>query len=453
VSALAGRIPTFEPLLRRIRWSRSFRILVRILLWMALLVFAARTIATVLMERRMSSIVGSLSAKYGSMMPASLAPPLLPAAENRAPLFRAAGEALALDDKDQKLIGFVAHQQVEVTSVAESLRPLLDRNRIVFELLTEASGRKGANWEIDYKSGMDARLPDLLKVILLERMILCRSLLTLHEGHPKGAIAELEPGVALASSLSREPVHIVQLIRVAVDHMNHRAMHDILLQDRGLDRVDLSRLRDMLPPPAKRSGMRDAFLGEMKMGYKSSLDILDGRLPSDVKESFEIGNFDFQIGPIARWTGRPWLLWESGTFLDQYAGLVEDLEHPRFARTRYFTKDDVAPSGGKGIFFDLALPNLMESVRRSDLDEARVEIARAAFALELYARDHDGYPGSLQDLVPAYLGQVPVDPFTGSPIEYRREGNGFVVRSVADDPKFEVGLPGQDKLAAWRITR
>jgi hypothetical protein len=46
-------------------------------------------------------------------------------------------------------------------------------------------------------------------------------------------------------------------------------------------------------------------------------------------------------------------------------------------------------------------------------------------ANEQYKRDHGQYAGVLQDLVPDYLPAVPIDPFSGTPFLYRRDGDDY----------------------------
>ena len=48
-----------------------------------------------------------------------------------------------------------------------------------------------------------------------------------------------------------------------------------------------------------------------------------------------------------------------------------------------------------------------------------------AVALRRFRLDHGTYPDDLSALVPAYAARVPIDPFTGQPPVYSRQGAGF----------------------------
>ena len=64
---------------------------------------------------------------------------------------------------------------------------------------------------------------------------------------------------------------------------------------------------------------------------------------------------------------------------------------------------------------------------------ARRRAAEAAIAVERFRRHHGEYPKRLYQLVPDFLPEVPEDPFTGEPLRYLIEENGYVVYSVGPD--------------------
>jgi prepilin-type N-terminal cleavage/methylation domain-containing protein len=64
-----------------------------------------------------------------------------------------------------------------------------------------------------------------------------------------------------------------------------------------------------------------------------------------------------------------------------------------------------------------------------------------AFALAAYRIDHMRYPKKLDDLAPKYLAAVPGDLFTGGPLTYRLEANGYLFYSF--------GINGKDDEGRW----
>lgn len=65
----------------------------------------------------------------------------------------------------------------------------------------------------------------------------------------------------------------------------------------------------------------------------------------------------------------------------------------------------------------------------------KLELACLALTIERYRNDIGELPSSLNELVPEYLDSVPLDPFDGEAVRYKRLDKGYVVYSVGDDKK------------------
>jgi hypothetical protein len=61
------------------------------------------------------------------------------------------------------------------------------------------------------------------------------------------------------------------------------------------------------------------------------------------------------------------------------------------------------------------------------------DLARTALAIERFRLPTDELPAHLEELVPRYLAQVPLDPFDGQPVRYRRRPAGYLLYSVGAD--------------------
>jgi hypothetical protein len=62
-------------------------------------------------------------------------------------------------------------------------------------------------------------------------------------------------------------------------------------------------------------------------------------------------------------------------------------------------------------------------------------------AIEAYSRDGGTVPESLDPLVPMYLAQLPVDPFSGLSFVYRRNDVGYLLYSVGENRRDDGGRP------------
>ena len=61
--------------------------------------------------------------------------------------------------------------------------------------------------------------------------------------------------------------------------------------------------------------------------------------------------------------------------------------------------------------------------------------------LERYYLHHQAYPDKLEDLVPAWIPEIPLDPMTQAPFKYKRlEGDGFEIYSVGWNGRDDQGI-------------
>ena len=70
-------------------------------------------------------------------------------------------------------------------------------------------------------------------------------------------------------------------------------------------------------------------------------------------------------------------------------------------------------------------------------------LAKTAIAIERYRLRHEGvYPESLADLVPDLLPAIPIDDHDGSPIEYTKSDDGYVITSAKAKGEKKLAAPG-----------
>ncbi len=117
--------------------------------------------------------------------------------------------------------------------------------------------------------------------------------------------------------------------------------------------------------------------------------------------------------------------------------------HERIAQT--FKIEDFLPGEfelGESLRFStlgILLPHFERLIDRFDMLKTDRAGTITVLAIARYAADHDGlYPDTLEDLVPAYLNDVPIDPFSGEPMCYQRitqpnDTITFVVYSTGAD--------------------
>jgi hypothetical protein len=100
-----------------------------------------------------------------------------------------------------------------------------------------------------------------------------------------------------------------------------------------------------------------------------------------------------------------------------------------------------APPAGPGVQpLSLETPDYRDMFLRRCLEDFALSATQTLIALKGHRDGHGALPSRLEDLVPAYLGKVPVDPFDGEPIRYSSPLG--VLYSVGSDGVDSGGLPG-----------
>jgi hypothetical protein len=103
-----------------------------------------------------------------------------------------------------------------------------------------------------------------------------------------------------------------------------------------------------------------------------------------------------------------------------------------------------APRGRPGVFWVLLNPFPTGfagfALQQAGQELAARRVAVTVVAVERFRRAHAGaLPASLDALVPAFIAAVPQDPFSGKPLMYRKETDGYVVYSVDSNRRDDQG--------------
>lgn len=95
---------------------------------------------------------------------------------------------------------------------------------------------------------------------------------------------------------------------------------------------------------------------------------------------------------------------------------------------------------------NLFRPALERAVFVQYRTRARHRLAAAVLAIRLFELDHGRHPASLRELVPVYLPDVPVDPFSrpSAPLLYRPEASPPLLYSVGEDGRDDYPAPRRD---------
>lgn len=355
-----------------------------------------------------------------------LVPPPVPDEENAALLYKKAfglyRDEITVDDLD--LLSKLSEQGHLPADERARLQGLLDRNREALELLHQAAARPRCNFGLDYAQGFRMDMPHIDGLIRGAKLLNLEALLAGKDGLPASSYSALR----LAEAVGEEPVLVSQLVRVVCHGIGNEARQLAMTGDVGRDH--LLAFVEQFAPERIRATSEKTLLLELCNGVRLALEGGGGapplpgatiRRPEDPLGAHDLALYAETLGEYAALAGRP------------YYEVRERLQQVQ-------SKADQAPWYAE--MTRQMLPSLARAAEHQAVAEATLGTGRLAAALKLYRQENGTYPASL-DALQTILPALPVDPFSGAPYVYRREGDGFVVYSVGADGADGGGVPGE----------
>jgi len=427
-----------------------------VLLILIAAVLAVRAVFIFLESRALTRALAELKAQGVPLAALDLTPPCSDE-DNGARLWRAAENLLVLDapgtrpkinPMDVRPIGrselsgaFKMYAEGEPLDPARKagLRELASRNARALELMAEA-GSKPCFLRRDASASMiDSLTPgssSAVKMIQVTQLLGFASLFAAENGDLPGAIEKLRGGLRFAPRPAGERTLIMYLVAVAGTRSLVHFLQDVC-GGRPVGDDTLARLIEDFDPVSWRERLAGAWRGERVILIEAAQFATSGRRGS--REAL-FGKMPFLQG-LGFWLVRPFVIRDFRKTLPLY----EELD--KAARLPYFESRDalktltgtIAERPWYAFFTGALVPNFESAYLKEAMLEATLLAARTGLACRLYKSREGGYPEGLSSLVPGVLGEVPIDPFTGKPLVYRREGEGFIVYSLGSNQKDDAG--------------
>jgi hypothetical protein len=260
------------------------------------------------------------------------------------------------------------------------------------------------------------------------------ALLRDQDGDPDGAVVSARALVNIGRSLGDEPFYYASAIRSQCRQDAVRAVERTLGQGQ--------------PSEEALAAVQESFAREDAVpllllyfrGQRALMHVFLTRVDAGQNRISEIGCMPTRgLGAHAEtWLGRPHALHKHACYLRDMNEPVEIAKLP--LERQYPLYRDWRRRKG----FVENVGNILTIGNRRDEDSlfthhALLRCGLAAVAAERYRREHGDWPEALADLVPGYLPAVPLDPFDGEPLRYRRTDGGAVIYSVGEDDRDDGG--------------
>jgi hypothetical protein len=298
----------------------------------------------------------------------------------------------------------------------------------------------GARFGTDWSNGVvNAPMVSFVDVRHTIQMLTTRALYAAEVGDSEGATAMLERSFRFGNAVSRDATLVEHMIRDAciglACTMTERALNRAELSDGQLARILAS-----LPRPATND-LLAVFRVEHCMAIWAFNEVRAGRRMDDL----------FGRSIADSWWERIWERYRPRfnqyndedflAFLEMIPQRIEAVALPPRAAVAEFDrvyskyKSNATSEVGQGVN-----PNWPKALPAHYECEAKLEVVRAALAVERFRRANGRLPASVVDLSPRFLESVPMDTLQGGPLRLKALARGYVVYSVGWDGMDDGGL-------------
>ena len=285
----------------------------------------------------------------------------------------------------------------------------------------------------DLRMGFYALLPEVQRSRHAARLLSLQFHVDLRRQRTDLAISRIEQQITFAESLREEPVMVSQLVHIALFQMAIRNI-EFLLQNGQVFDAELARLQAALRRVDLQKGFKRGIEGETAIAYTTStwpLALLsDDSAPASLSPE-EVERLS-KLPP-----SRPG---DVAMMLRLFRQVRTASDESLVAGRAECEKVDgeikaLAGSPTKVFYMQtlMTFPALRAYANAFQRAETYRQSADTGLAALRYRQAHQKWPDSLQHLVPAFLPQVPLDPYNGKELLFQATPTEFKVYSVGEN--------------------
>jgi len=305
-------------------------------------------------------------------------------------------------------------------------------NEQALELLHKGTAIEHSRYPVDFSKGFATLLPHLSDLRTGAKLLKLEAILHAENTEPQSAARSITSIIGLARSLSKEPLLISQLVRIACQALAVSTL------ERAINRAEftddqLVNLCRTLADAQDLSGMTRAFAGERCVG----VSIFKTPSSKIITLLDETGRHPLLLGALAislyRFAGLADM--DAAAYLDLMNDYIKAMQLPPYQRQDAVgtIKDKFETISKIHVLLRMIMPAFSRVTTIDIRIVAQLRSAQVGLAIERYRLATDKLPDTLADLLPAYLDTIPKDPFDGKDLRYKKLEAGFVVYSIGED--------------------
>jgi hypothetical protein len=375
--------------------------------------------------------------------------PRVPTEENSALVFRKAFANLSgqFDPSflmDGKSINLPLSDEPRVVPGKQTIADYLGGNSEALTLLHQASNIPRSRFPINLGKLSIMPYPHLANVVRSAYLLQADAANHTDDTSPELALLSVKSSFALSRSLAKEPLvrsHLacIESQKIAVSSLQHT------LNKTSLTEEQLTGLATTLEKVDDQHGLARAFIGQRCIGIYSfdrlrdttDLTALPAGRSRPLGQRLLINTVLFFSSPQYLYDTCGFLQWDELHYLqlmDRYIQTAQT-DFPERIAAAQVLRQSIEQHGGLHALSHGWLRGMNGSsvIVKDAVATARLRSARIVIAIEQFRVSHDHQlPQTLAELTPFGSSGVPIDPFNGQPLRYKKLAPGYVVYSIGE---------------------
>jgi hypothetical protein len=314
-------------------------------------------------------------------------------------------------------------KEFKTDEMKATVSAFLERNAGTLDLLHEAGQVEQCRYEYPLKIGQGSLFPYFEKIKNCGQLLKQDALYRISRGDNDGACQGILDAIQIGESLNRESFMISYLVRLAMVCTAVETLPSVFSEG-SASPEQYTKLEFQLLRTKNNLRIGQALIGE-RVFWLSDGDPW-GELDLDFVIAKHVGYADY-----------------NAVRLFHYFYQLEEKQTIQPAQRRVEYGRILDEVRDLSLFYYLVQDELLRFNVVFDIDfRARAELdsAMVAIAVERYRLAERRLPESLEQLVPKYLEAVPVDPFDGKPLRYKRLEKGYTIYSIGEDGQDNGGI-------------
>jgi len=420
----------------KIRTKKVFLKVAIVFLAFVVLILAVRTVLTYTTAKKLESAITRLKTE-GKCLSLNELEPDCADEDNAALLWKGIEEMFIRDFDmpatiDQPFIELFNGQPLSAEA-KRLIEAAALKNRKAIELLRASAAKPCFKYNSQWQDVSRIEFPNAVKILRCQHLFLLSLVLEAERGNVSQALDGWTDGLRSVHLFLGEPFLINRLVSLAILKRQMLSLNTIVRNaDIDPERLEyLLLLLDSMP-------LRETFLSilewERVFGF-GLFDIIVRQNKDIIKTPFAF------INRSLSWLLRP-LVNETALF---NLGLLE-LAEPAFRLPYFESKEDREQYKKKiesiprryRLFGDVA-PHFSATFVKETDREADLAVARVGLACRIFKSRSGRLPDRLAELSPDILKEIPIDPYTGASLIYKKNDDGFIVYSIGSNGKDDGG--------------